>query len=128
MRAHPKPAARRSLVLYVMVSVSFCLVLFACRSDKPPEAEHPQRYELKGKVVSVDPAEKQLVVDHEAIPNFMGAMTMPYTVKDERLLQGLSAGDQVTAQVVAAGEQGVWLENIVVVEKATPSSPGTAGK
>ena len=46
----------------------------------------------------------------------MGAMTMPYPVKDERLLENLSPGDQVAAQVVAT-KDSFWLENIVVAKK-----------
>jgi protein SCO1/2 len=53
----------------------------------------PQRYALNGKVVSIDKPGRKLTVDHEAIPGFMGAMTMAYPVKDEHLLDNLSPAD-----------------------------------
>lgn len=52
-------------------------------------------YEFRGVVVAVDPGRRILEVNHEAIPGFMPAMTMPYEVADASLLQGLAAGDQV---------------------------------
>ena len=33
-----------------------------------------------GKIVSVNPADHAAVIDHEAIPGFMGAMTMSYPI------------------------------------------------
>jgi len=62
--------------------------------------------------------QKKVVVDAQDIPGFMGAMTMPYPVKDAGLLDKLAAGDQITAQVVQSGNE-FWLENIVVVQKGT---------
>ena len=114
---------------------ALCLGLMACSADsapKPTEAPAPaaaaaqsqpataQRYDLKGKVVAVDKAGKKLTVDHEAIVGFMSAMTMPYPVKDEHLLDNLSPGDQVTAKVVSSGGE-IWLENIVTVKADAPA-------
>ena len=70
--------------------------------------------------MAVDKAGKTLTVDHENIPGFMGAMTMPYAVKDGALLEHLSPGDLVTAKVVSTGTE-TWLENVVVTGKPTPS-------
>ena len=74
-----------------------------------------QRYELKGKVVAVDLGRKKLTVDHENIPGFMGAMTMPYQVKDAALLENLAPGVRITATVVS-GDGQYWLEDV----KAAP--------
>ena len=116
----------RSLILSI-TGVSLFIWLTACSSQptqNEPQAQQAQpteqkteRHELKGKVVSIDKAGKSVTVDHQEIPGFMGAMTMPYPVKDERLLDNLSPGDQVDAQVVA-DSASMWLEHIVVVQKA----------
>jgi protein SCO1 len=106
-----------------------CLGLAACSSDAPKPSETPaaapaaapatgqtaQRYDLKGKVVAIDKAAKKLTVDAGDIPGFMSAMTMPYQVKDEHLLDNLLAGDQITAKIVSSGGD-MWLENIVPVK------------
>jgi Cu/Ag efflux protein CusF len=116
----------RSALPLSLTMTALCLGLVACSSQpKPTEAQtqtqspqtQPQRYDLRGKVVSVDKSGKKLTVDHEAIPGFMGAMTMPYPVKDEHLLDNLSPGDQVTAKVVSGGGQ-FWLENIETTNAA----------
>ncbi len=111
-----------------------CLGLAACSSDAPKPAETPaaapaaapatgqtaQRYDLKGKVVALDKAGKKLTVDAGDIPGFMSAMTMPYPVKDEHLLDNLSAGDQITAKVVSSSGD-MWLENIAAVKADSPA-------
>ena len=67
--------------------------------------------------MSIDNSGKTLTVDHEAIPGFMGAMTMAYPVKDVHLLDHLSPGDQATAKVVSSGGE-IWLENIAATHAA----------
>jgi Cu/Ag efflux protein CusF len=104
---------------------SLCIWLIGCNSSQrseshtqaqpasPPQQSQPARYDLKGKVVGVDKAGKTVAVAGEDIPGFMAAMTMSYPVKNEKLLEGLSPGDQITAKVVAQGSE-YWLENIAV--------------
>ena len=76
-----------------------------------------KRYHLKGEVVSIDKQGKMANIDSEAIPDFMGAMTMPYSVKPESQLDQLKPGDAITADVVVQDESA-WLENITVVRPA----------
>jgi Cu/Ag efflux protein CusF len=120
-------------VSVVAVAISMCSF---CAADSPksdakkdaaaPEVVKPadagaaiQKYDMKGKILAVDKSAKQLTVDHEAIPNFMGAMAMPYTVKDDHALETVSVGDQITAKVVSTAS-GYWLEDVVVTGKAKP--------
>ena len=42
-------------------------------------------FPVRGRIVSVDAANGMVMLDHEAIPGFMDAMTMPYKLKDPRL-------------------------------------------
>jgi protein SCO1 len=108
---------QKQAVLLVLLAAAFsiCAQFVSCHSERRPQE---QRFALKGKVVAVDKAQRKLTVDHEAIPGFMEAMTMPYAVKDAKLLDSLSPGDQITAQVVVT-DRSVWLENIAVTKKAT---------
>lgn len=127
MEAHGKFTARRSLILFLAVGTGLCISLTACSPQKEPPAPQAHRYELKGKVVSIDRSKQQLVVDHGDIPGFMAAMTMPYPVKDANLLNDLAPGDQITAQVVVSNDS-VWLENIVVVKKGTGAESRPASR
>ena len=45
-----------------------------------------------GKVIEVDRAAARLVIDHQDIPGYMGAMTMPYVVSAPDLLDGIKPG------------------------------------
>jgi protein SCO1/2 len=103
---------------------SLAIALAGCGSSKPAQqpAEGPQRYHLDGRVVSVETAKQQVVVDAGDIPGFMAAMTMGYSVKNPNLLTPLSPEDKITADVVVNGND-VYLENIVVVKKAAGAKP-----
>jgi protein SCO1 len=94
------------------------LSIIGCRSKTQTQE---RRYHLKGTVVQVDKPQQHLVIDHEEIPGFMAAMTMPYPVVDSRVLDQITPGDQITADVVV-NDAGVRLENIVVVKKSDGKS------
>ena len=115
------------LLVMIAAGISFSAGLAGCGSPKPAQqpAEGPKRYKLEGRVVSVETAKQQVVVDAADIPGFMMAMTMGYSVKNPNLLTPLSAEDKITADVVVNGGD-VYLENIVVVKKADPAKPAAA--
>lgn len=79
-------------------------------------------YHLRGKIVSTDVAHGIVVVDHDAIPGFMDAMTMPYQLKDPTVASDLHPGDTITADVLVSksSEQTVVLDHIVVIAQAKP--------
>lgn len=56
-------------------------------------------YDIKGKVLALDAAKKEVTLDHEDIPGHMEAMQMPFEVADAKVLQGLKVGDQVVGKV-----------------------------
>lgn len=64
------------------------------------------------------------MLDHEAIPGFMEAMTMAYKLADPSVLSELHPGDRIAATLVtgqdAAGPINMRLEHIVVVGQAKP--------
>ncbi len=79
-------------------------------------------YKLRGKVVRTDSAKGEVTVDHEAIPGFMEAMTMPYQLKDANIAGELHPGDVITADVLVSQDPDadVFLDHIVVVAQAKP--------
>ena len=48
-----------------------------------------------GKIVALVPQSKEVVIDHEAIKDYMDAMTMGYKVSSPSLFKGLKTGDRV---------------------------------
>ena len=81
----------------------------------PPPGTPPKRYALKGKVTDVHPSYSLVEVEHEAIADYMEAMTMKFPLKDAKLLARLKRGDRITATLVVSQTSGDWwLENVVV--------------
>ncbi len=95
----------------ILICLTFSV---ACNKPAPPAAQPGiKRYHLTGRVVSTDKRGSSVLIDGDAIPDFMEAMTMPYTVKDLTLLDKLTPGDKITADVVVQGDDS-WIENVVV--------------
>lgn len=77
--------------------------------------QHPseRRFDLKGKVISVDRDHGQVTLAHEEIKGFMDAMTMPFTVKDEWAMKVLTPGQKVEATLVIQGDRS-WIEGLKI--------------
>lgn len=110
-----------------LLGIALLIATLAGCGRSQQEQSEARRYPLKGRVVSIDKTRKQVTVEHGDIPGFMGAMTMPYPVKDAASLDSLAPGDQITADVVADGSK-VWLEDIVVTKESnqTETPPATS--
>ena len=94
-----------------------CALLFASACNVEPVEQ--QRYDLKGRVVSVDRAKGEVVLEHEAVKGYMPAMTMPFPVRDAEALKVMEAGDQVQGALVVTDDE-YWLESPVI----TKGQPG----
>jgi protein SCO1 len=93
--------ARAGVILLILLSA-------ACR-QAPPARE----YRVVGQIVSINPRESRLTLRHEDIKGFMPAMTMPYPVKDGKLLEGRKAGELVDATLVVQGADA-WISSLTV--------------
>ncbi len=54
-----------------------------------------ESHSTTGVIQHVENNGKTLVIKHQDIPDFMGAMTMPFELEDPALSDGLKKGDQV---------------------------------
>ncbi len=93
MTAWPRHAVVRCLLL---------AGLAACVAAGALAAQEPARHQVKGMVVSVNAERGTFLVSHEAIEGVMGAMTMPFDVRDRRELEGLTPGVAVVFTLVIA--------------------------
>jgi protein SCO1/2 len=94
------------------------MLQLACR---PRPSGPGQRYELKGRVVNVDKRAAMVTIAHDAIPGYMEAMTMPFKLRDDRLLSELTEGDRVQATLVVDGLRS-WLDDVVRTRESVDSS------
>jgi protein SCO1/2 len=114
----------RRLVAFSLLAL---VALAGCHSGQPTPSQATASqnfkvYKLRGKVVSTNMAKGEVTLDHEAIPGFMDAMTMPYNLKDPTILSELHPGDVITADVLVSQDPNadVLLDHIVVVAQAKP--------
>ena len=106
-----------------LVFLSFICLLAGCRQASTPTASNPEKtFPVRGKVIATDAT--YVTLDHEAVPGFMDAMTMPYKLKDPSTASELHPGDLITARIVvqqdATGYHDAELDSIVVIAQARP--------
>jgi protein SCO1/2 len=109
-------------ILFASLIVT-CLITTGCQSKPGTKSAYPQKtFPVRGKVVSTDA--NHVVLDHEAVPGFMEAMTMAYKLKDPSVISELHPGDRITANIIVqqddAGYRDPQLDNIVVIAQARP--------
>jgi protein SCO1 len=101
-----------------LLVILLCLCCAAsCRRSRANE----KRYELKGKVVAVEPDKHLVTVSHEDVKGLMPAMTMPFTVPKESDLQILAPNDEITATLVIDGAHS-WLEDLIISRQSPTTS------
>ena len=76
-----------------------------------------KQYKVRGVVVSTDTAKGVVTLDAEAIPGYMDAMMMPYTLKNPGVIGELHPADTITATLFASKSSSV-LDEIVIVGHA----------
>lgn len=113
---------------YIILFISAIFLLAGCQPaghTQPTASKDAKRYELRGKVVSVDKDKKRAKIEHEDIPGFMEAMTMDFPIHDDSVLEVLTPGAEVRAQLVVDGsaKDPYWLEQIAVTAAADPNNP-----
>lgn len=107
------------------VIVFLAAVLFIASCQKPAPAvgsADAERYPIKGTVVSVDKAAKRAKIDHEAIPDFMPAMTMDFYIPADWVWNELTPGAEIRAELVVDinAKEPYWLENVGIVAAPKP--------
>jgi len=121
---------RPLFILLLLPAFSLSLVVAGCHSTPVASSsslesssaaqQQFKTYPLRGKVVSTNPATGEVTLDHQAIPGFMDAMTMPYKLRDSRILSELHPGDLLTADLLVsqAADASVFVDHIVIVGQA----------
>src|SRR6266404_6006454 len=88
-----------------------------------PSAPAQRTYTLQGQVLSIDPTRQQATIKHEDIKGFMPAMTMPYKMVDQKLLDGVQPGDLINATLVVASNDA-YLSTLKKVGSAPLENAG----
>ena len=81
------------------------------KSAKPLSEPGEKTYAFAGKVIARDAADNTVRVDHEAIPGFMEAMTMDFSVRGAEVGILPADGSRVQATLHVT-DRGFWLTNV----------------
>jgi protein SCO1 len=102
--------------IMLMLAIGACVLMISCQ--KEPE----RRFDLKGRVVSVNKSQREVTIAHEEIKGFMDAMTMPFNVKEDWALSELAPGQSVEATLVISGDKS-WIEGFrISKQEAIPGA------
>ncbi len=115
---------KTKIILPVLGILTLAAVLSAVAFNHHNEssngsASHPRTFEVHGQIRAVDVAGKTVRIAHEAIPNYMPAMIMPFPVKNVDILEGLSAGENVQFELDVT-ETDAWVSHIEKIEGDSP--------
>ena len=100
------------------------LILTACRKESVPAPTPEQTFIVNGLVRELEPDGKTVVIQHEAVSNYMAAMTMPFEVRDPKELRGLKPGDAISFRLIVTSKEG-WIEGITQRQKSPETLPAT---
>jgi protein SCO1/2 len=102
------------------------LLVLAGSSSFDAQQQAERRYAVRGMVLRVDAADKIFFVSHERIEGLMDSMTMPFEVRDVRLLQSVGPGALVDF-VLVVDKQGGYATDLRLRRYETPEQdPATA--
>ncbi|MBV8631844.1 MAG: SCO family protein [Silvibacterium sp.] len=87
------------------------------RGSAPSEHSSEKSHHIRGVVVSTDAAKGAVTLDTDAIPGYMDAMIMSYTLRNPAIISELHPGDTITADLFASDSASA-LDNIVIVGQA----------
>jgi len=110
-------------------TLSFVVIALAISSQRPvyaAESTSPanQIHLTRGLVRNIAPDRHKAVIRHEAIPNYMPAMTMEFNVRDTNELSGIAVGDLVRFRLTAT-EETHWIDRVSKIASTTNFAPAT---
>jgi len=91
-----------------------CLALLLLACAKNPQATESiaqKVFTVKGVVVRVEDEGRTMIIRHEEIPDYMGAMTMPFRVKEPSESRKVHPGDEILF-IYKVAELSSWIEAI----------------
>jgi protein SCO1/2 len=98
------------------------LLLTACHKQSLPAPPPQQTFVVNGLVRELEPDGKTVVIQHEAVSNYMAAMTMPFEVRDPKELRGLKPGDAISFRLIVTSKEG-WIEGLTRRQKSPDTWP-----
>ena len=100
-------------MLVLFGSLSACAPSDAGEAEPAPDGTREAPYVGQGVIQRI--GEGQLEIQHEAIPGFMSAMTMAFSIAEEAMNDSLEVGDEIIFKLEAHPEHGYQIFSVDVV-------------
>jgi protein SCO1 len=110
-----RPSCPALMLLVALTACSGC-------SAPPPPPANVREFPLTGEVLAIRPDRSEVQVKHDEVKGFMDAMTMWFSIKDPRLLDGIAPGDLISATLVITSEDS----HLTGLRKTGSRPPGEA--
>jgi protein SCO1 len=101
----------------ILTAVASGLLLMGCGpselrdTSRESSVSEAQQFAVKGRVKGVSAEGSSITIEHEAIPGYMPAMTMPFQVKTPSEVMNLERGDAVGFRFHVT-EDDSWIEQV----------------
>jgi len=99
--------------------------LQGCTRRPDASAVPPQTYDVQGQIREVEPDARRMVIRHEEIKDYMGAMTMPFRLGPEVQASEWKTGDTIRFRLCVTEEES-WIENLELIARPAPSPDAPA--
>ena len=113
---------KNNSLIAIIIFPLLLITITGCRRD----TSNQRRYDLSGKVLTIEKDKHLVTVAHEEIKDYMPSMTMPFTLREDWAFEVLVPGDQITAVLVVDGTES-WLENIVITQESSDTGASGSG-
>ena len=97
-----------------LFSILLLILVAGCKPQPAaPNAATPtvKTFEAHGIIRQIAADRRSATIQHDAIPGFMSAMTMDFTVKATNELNGIAPNDEINFQLVV-GDDDSWIKDI----------------
>jgi len=96
-----------STALRIIAALLAIFTLAACHAP----TSDTKSYQARGVIQHLSDDHHIATIQNDAIPGYMDAMTMDFSVRDEHLLDGLTRGDQITFTLAVSADDS-WITSI----------------
>ena len=111
MSTVPSPQPPRRYFWPLAMMFLFVLAVAASVASVWRAGAHLRTYPAQGIIREMDLFQKTITIQHDAIPGFMPAMTMPFVYTDVRELAGITNGDTISFRITVSAKDG-WIDHI----------------
>jgi protein SCO1 len=114
---------RNTLAIAGILALVGSLISCGRRADAPGAASDvapvpgARTFYVKGVIKEIKPDGTTAIVNHETIPGYMMAMTMPIEVKDPAELSSVQPGDEILFRLIVT-EDDAWMDQVTRVGQA----------